>query len=255
MLSRLSIFPWLNFPWLNRWVDRLLPRSCLLCGVASGAATVCPDCLDDLPRLATPRCPICASPLPVAAPACGACLAHPPAYDATHAIWRYGYPLDALIHLMKFGQGAGGGHAFRRFASADFLARQMLQDAPALESAQGTRIVPVPLSRQRLRERGFNQALELAKPLARALHLPLDATSLTRARDTPPQSLLPWRARQKNVRHAFACSADFSGQAIILVDDVMTTGATLDAIARTLKDHGAISVTNWVAARAVKDAI
>ena len=219
--------------------------------MASDAAAVCPGCLDDLPRLATPRCPICATPLAVPAPACGACLAHSPAYDATHAVWRYGYPLDALIHLLKFGHGAGRGHAFRRFASADFLASQMLIDAPR----DGMLILPVPLSRKRLRERGFNQALELARPLASILKLRLDDSSLTRERDTPPQSLLPWRARKKNVRHAFACTSDFSGQAIIVVDDVMTTGATLDAIARTLKDHGALRVTNWVAARAVKNVI
>jgi hypothetical protein len=90
-------------------------------------------------------------------------------------------------------------------------------------------------------------------PLARALRLPLDDRSLTRVRDTPPQSLLPWRARKKNVRHAFACTKDFSGQSVIVVDDVMTTGATLDAVARLLKDHGATQVTNWVAARAVRD--
>ena len=219
--------------------------------MASGAAAVCPGCLDDLPRLATPRCPICATPLAFPAPACGACLAHPPAYDATHAVWRYGYPLDALIHLLKFGQGTGGDHAFRRFASADFLASRMLIDAPV----DGTIILPVPLSHQRLRERGFNQALELARPLAKVLALRLDDSSLTRARDTPPQSLLPWRARKNNVRHAFFSTSDFSGQSIIVVDDVMTTGATLDAIARTLKDRGAIRVTNWVAARAVKSAI
>lgn len=239
MHARLSIF------------NALWPHACLLCGMASGAVAVCPGCLGDLPRLPTPRCPICATPLAVPAPACGACLAHPPAYDATLAAWRYGYPLDALIHLLKFGQGAGGGHTFRRFASADFLASRMLIDAPCA----GTRILPVPLAHQRLRERGFNQALELARPLAKFLKLPLDATSLKRERDTPPQSLLPWRARKNNVRHAFSCSGNFSGQSIIVVDDVMTTGATLDAIARTLKDHGAKHVTNWVAARALKGAI
>lgn len=233
MSSRLSIFN-------ARW-----PRTCLLCGMASRDAVICPGCHDDLPRLAVPRCPVCATPLPAPAPACGACLSHPPAYDATHAVWRYGYPLDALIHLLKFGRGP----VLRRFASADFLATGMLSHAPP----HGTLILPVPLSHQRLRERGFNQALELARRLARRLNLPLDDTHLIRARDTPPQTLLPWRARKNNVRHAFSCTADFSGQSVIVVDDVMTTGATLDAIARTLKDHGAAHVANWVAARAVKD--
>lgn len=237
MPPRLSIF--------NALFNTLWPHTCLLCGRASGDDALCPGCQNDLPRLAAPRCPICATPLAAPASACGACLRHPPAYDATHAAWRYGYPLDTLIRLLKFGHGP----ALGRFASADFLAGGMLADAPT----DGTIILPTPLSRQRLRERGFNQALELARGLARRLCLPLDAASLIRARDTPPQSLLPWRARKKNVRHAFACTTDFSGQAVIVVDDVMTTGATLDAIARTLKDHGATHVTNWVAARAVKD--
>jgi len=110
----------------------------------------------------------------------------------------------------------------------------------------------VPLSRQRLRERGFNQALEIARPLARALGLPLDTTGLVRERDTLPQSRLPWRARQGNVRYAFTCRRDLTGLTVIVVDDVMTSGATLEAVARTLKAHGARRVVNWVAARTVR---
>lgn len=218
--------------------DALLPRACLLCGDRSPAA-LCDACNADLPRLTAPRCPICAAPLAAPAPACGSCLTSPPAYDATLAGLRYDFPIDRLIQNLKFA---------RRLASADFFAQSML----AGSHPEGTLIMPVPLSQRHLRERGFNQALEIARPLARALALPLDATSLTRPRDTLPQSHLPWRARKRNVRHAFACSRDLAGQVVIVVDDVMTTGATLDAIARTLKDHGAIRVVNWVAARAVK---
>ncbi len=218
--------------------DALLPRACLLCGERSAAA-LCDACNADLPRLPATRCPICAVPLAAPAPACGACLKAPPAFDATQVVLRYGFPVDRLIQNLKFS---------RRLASADFFARCLLAGEPP----EGTLIMPVPLSRQRLRERGFNQALEIARPLARALTLPLDATSLTRPRETLPQSRLPWRARKGNVRHAFACSRDLAGHTVIVVDDVMTTGATLDAVARTLKDHGALRVVNWVAARAVK---
>jgi len=114
--------------------------------------------------------------------------------------------------------------------------------------------MPVPLSRQHLCERGFNQALEIARLLARALALPLDSTSLVRPKETLPQSKLPWRARKGNVRNAFACTRDLTGETVIVIDDVMTTGATLDAVARTLKDHGATRVINWVATRALKSA-
>lgn len=216
----------------------LLPRACLLCGAPADAA-LCPGCAADLPLLGDHRCPICAQPLAAPAPACGACLRKPPGYDATHAALRYAFPVDRLVLMLKFGH---------RLASADFFAARML----AGPRPAGTLLMPVPLSLARLRERGFNQAVEIARPLARALALPLDTTSLVRTRDTVPQSRLPWRARRGNLRHAFACTRDLSGESVIVVDDVMTSGATLEAVARVLKDHGATRVDNWVAARAVK---
>lgn len=223
-------------------LDRLLPGACLLCGGVAVGSAVCAACAADLPRLVGPQgaqCARCATPLTSPAPACGACLRIPPAFDATCAVWRYHAPLDQLILALKFRH---------RLASADFLAAGML----AGPHPDGDVIVPVPLAAARLAERGFNQALELARPLARALGLPLDVRRLVRNRSTLPQSRLPWRARARNVRHAFECRGDFNGRHVIVVDDVMTSGATLDAVARTLKDHGAISVSNWVAARAVK---
>jgi len=223
----------------TRLLDAWLPSACLLCGVRTEAGAVCAACIADLPTAPDPCCPVCAAPLEVPAPVCGACLARPPAFDATHALRRYAYPLDHLVHRLKFG---------RCLAAADFFARDLLADL----RPDGDVIVPVPLSRSRLRERGFNQALEIARPLSRALLLPLDATSLSRVRDTMPQSRLPWRARSANVRHCFACAGDFTSRHVIVVDDVMTSGSTLDALARVLKDHGASRVTNWVAARAVK---
>lgn len=219
-------------------LDALLPRACLLCGTRASSA-VCADCAADLPRLEGPLCPICATPLASPAYACGNCLRSPPAFDASIAPLRYAFPVDGLVHHLKYGC---------RLASADFFTRSMLEGP----RPEGDLLIPVPLSRQRLAERGFNQALEIARPLAKALGLPLDPVSLHRRRDTLPQSRLPWRARQRNVRHAFSCSRDLSGLTVIVVDDVMTSGATLDTVARTLKDHGAKRVVNWVAARTVK---
>jgi ComF family protein len=227
------------------FLDLLLPRSCLLCGGTAKEA-LCVGCSVDLPLPEGAACPRCAAPLAAPAPACADCLRHPPAFDATQAALRYTYPVDRLIQQLKF----GGRHAFRRLAAADFLAARLL----AGPHPAGDVIVPVPLSRQRLAGRGFNQALEIARPLARALHLPLDAASLVRVRETPAQSRLPWRARRANVRRVFECRADFSGKGVIVVDDVMTSGATLDAVARVLKDHGAARVTNWIAARAARPA-
>lgn len=223
---------------LDRFLDRLLPHGCLLCGATSRQA-LCSGCLDDLPPLRGPQCPRCAAPLVAAAPCCAGCLKRPPAYDATVARWEYAYPLDHLVVELKFA---------RRLANADFFATALL----AGDRPEGDLIVPVPLSARHLRERGFNQAVEIARPLSRALGLPLALDLLSRPADTAPQSRLPWRARHANVRHAFVCHQALGGKDVIVVDDVMTTGATLDAVARTLKDHGAGRVTNWVVARAVK---
>lgn len=217
----------------------LLPQDCLLCGGFSGAALLCAACAHELPQLPDALCPVCAEASPGGA-TCGACLKSPPHFDATVAAFRYAFPVDKLVQALKYR---------RRLATADFLAKAMLAaGAPA-----GDIVVPLPLSAGRLRERGFNQAVELARPLARALALPLELDGCTRRRDTAPQATLPWKERRKNVRHAFECALDLSGKSVIVVDDVMTTGATLDEFAGTLKAHGVVRVINWVAARALKD--
>ena len=214
----------------------LLAQDCLLCCAASGDALLCPACLRDLPRLPAACCPRCALPTS-RGEICGRCLGKTPHYDAARAAFRYEFPLDKLIQSFKYGH---------RLALCDFLGRQLAQLAHGLEADL---IVPMPLHPERLRERGFNQALELARPLAKTLRLPLDSRHCQRVRHTPAQAALPWKERVKNIRNAFHCTADFSGQRILLVDDVMTTGATLDECARTLKLHGAAHVTLLVVAR------
>lgn len=155
-------------------------------------------------------------------------------------MYRYEFPADKLIHALKYS---------RRLASADFLARALL--AMPFDTRPDI-VLPVPLSARRLAERGFNQAVELARPLARHLGARLELFAVQRCRHTLPQARLPWKSRAKNIRHAFECSADLSGKTICVIDDVMTTGATLDELARILKLHGALRVENRVIARAVK---
>jgi ComF family protein len=217
----------------------LLPQDCLLCGSGPAAGLLCANCGRVLPRLPKESCPVCAEASPGGA-SCGACLKSPPHFDATIAAFRYAFPVDKLVQALKYQ---------RRLATADFLARAML----AAGAPPGDIIIPLPLSARRLKERGFNQAVELARPLARARGLPLELDGCSRHRDTAPQASLPWKERRDNVRHAFECAIDLTGRSVIAVDDVMTTGATLDEFARTLKAHGATRVTNWVAARALKD--
>ncbi len=223
----------------------LLPQSCLLCAADSGAALLCGDCRDSLPRLPASRCPICALPTP-RGEACGECLRRPPHFDATVAVFIYAFPVDKLVQQLKYAH---------RLASADFFGDCLTQsfsrggtDAPAACDL----LIPLPLSESRLRQRGFNQAVEIARPLARALRLPLLLDGCVRTVDTVPQAMLPWKERRRNVRNAFACSIDLAGKSVLVVDDVMTTGATLDEFARVLKDHGAAHVTCVVAARTVK---
>ena len=221
----------------QRALSALLPQSCLLCAADSGAALLCHDCHEVLPRLPATLCPVCALPTPHGE-TCGECLKRRPHFDATVAAFAYAFPMDALVQQLKYAH---------RIAIADFFAGELLQHPLPRTDL----MVPLPLSARRLAERGFNQAVEIARPLARALAIPLLLDGGARVIDTAPQTLLPWKERRKNVRHAFECSLDLAGKSVIVVDDVMTTGATLDEFARVLKDHGAERVTAVVVTRTV----
>jgi ComF family protein len=209
--------------------------SCFLCRGAA-QAILCAACDADLPRLPTALCPRCALLSPAGA-VCGRCLARPPSFDGTAAALAYAFPADALVHALKFRS---------ELALAPLLARLMLKNI-AGEAVDC--VVPVPLSAMRLRERGYNQAVEIARPLARAARAPLELALCERSRDTPAQTDLPWAARERNVRGAFQCNRSLIGARVAVVDDVMTTGATLSEMATTLKRAGATRVVNWVVAR------
>ena len=221
-----------------RTIGRLLTQDCLLCAAASEDNIVCEACAADLPQLQKPCCPRCALPTPNGE-ICGRCLVKPPNYEATFAAYRYDFPLDKLVQSFKYGH---------RLALGAYFGRQLV---PVAANLVADVIIPLPLHPERLRERGFNQALELARPVSTALQLPIDATHCSRTRNTPAQANLPLRERVKNIRGAFFCSTDFTGKRVILVDDVMTTGASLDECARTLKLHGAAEITLLVVARAL----
>jgi ComF family protein len=227
----------------HRLVAALLPQQCFLCGQASGDAPLCEPCRQALPALPESACPRCALPTPNGS-VCGRCLAQEPHFDATLACYRYDFPIDKLVQALKYSH---------RLAIANFFAAALASHQRIAAGPRADAIVPLPLSRQRLRERGFNQAAEIARPLARQLNLQVLLDACHRPIDTPPQASLPWQARRKNIHGAFECTVDFSGKSLIVIDDVMTTGATLDEFARTLKKHGAARVTNWVVARTLKD--
>lgn len=178
-------------------------------------------------------------PMAVAAEACGTCLRRPPPQDLTRSAFVYRAPLDRLLPRAKF-------HG--DLASTRLLGRLMACELADAERPQA--LVPVPLHRDRLRRRGYDQALELARPLARALALPLRDDLLRRTRATAPQSRLASPQRRRNLRGAFVVSTSGAlPMHVALVDDVMTTGATVEAAATALRRAGVVRVDVWVCAR------
>jgi len=228
--------PFALFNSCARNVQAWASEDCLLCGAESGPELLCAACAAELPALPEP-CPCCALPSPAGA-VCGSCLNRPPHFDGTRALWRYEFPCDGLVRALKY-------HA--RLALAGFFARRLAsRPLPKIDL-----VVPMPLHPKRLAERGFNQALEIARGVARHLGRPIEPRGVLRVKNTVPQTGLPYEERAKNVRGAFLCKLDLSGASIAVVDDVMTTGATLNELARALKRAGATRVENLVIARTV----
>ena len=224
----------------------LTASDCVLCGAtARGAAQqmLCDACDASLPLRPPEVCPQCGISSPKAL-LCGDCLADPPAFDATLAVFTYRFPFDQLIQSFKYSAN---------LALTDFFAARLVEKVRAAQSTLADVVVPLPLARKRLSERGFNQALLIAQSVAHKLNLPIETTTLARVHDTLPQTGLPWKQRHANVKGAFACNADLGGKHVALLDDVMTTGATLNEAARQLKKNGATRVTAWVMARAEKE--
>ena len=198
-------------------------QDCLLCASAADAL-VCVECEARLPH-------------------CGTAEDDPPgalsAVDEWHAAFDYRFPVDRLIHRFKF----AGDLVVGRWLARQLARRVLSLPAPDL-------LVAPPLTSARLRARGFNQALEVAKVIGRARSVGVDIDGLAKVRDTIPQPALGGRARRRNLRGAFTCRLNLSGEHVAIVDDVLTTGATADAVARALKEAGAERVSLWAVARA-----
>jgi ComF family protein len=224
----------------------LLPSSCALCG-AGCIGVVCAPCRAHFCQPATNRCTRCANPLPAASIGncgnCGVCLSYPPSYDATVFAVDYAPPLDHLVLQLKFSA---------RLPLAPWFA-ELLRDAVLArpDLALPDLLCPVPLGPARLVERGYNQALEIARPLAAALGVPLHPRLAVRQADTRAQSGISPHERAENIRGAFAIDDPelVEGRHVGIVDDVMTSGSTLDELAATFKRFGATRVSNLVFAR------
>ncbi len=216
----------------------LLPARCLMCGASARSRDLCQACVAALP-VNTPSCPRCALPLEAPAPVCGACLADPPAFALAATAWRYESAVAQLVPRFKFHRDLACGRVLGE------LAAHCLTHWPGWVGAE--RVVPVPLHRTRLGQRGYNQALELAHSLAAPHGLPVDWRSLSRIRATSAQTTLDAPARRRNLRGAFEAVPQTG--VVVLVDDVITTGATLQEAARTLLRAGAREVRAVAVAR------
>lgn len=219
-------------------IDQFIPaQPCVLCGSMSHDGLWCAACDADHPYLNAPHCPVCALPTPTGE-VCGHCLSHPSLFTRTTAAFGYAFPLDKLIQAMKYGE---------QLALARTFAKKL-----ALRIDKSTLpdyVIPMPLHPAKLRQRGFNQSLLIAATIVRELDITLLPNSCQRVRDTPPQSALPIKERNKNVRNAFQCDVDLTGKRIAMVDDVLTSGASLSALAAAIQKQGASEINAWVVAR------
>lgn len=230
-----------------KWLNIEQPGRCLLC-LGHGSQTrpgMCDACHADLPWLGS-QCRRCALPLPAKDQQCGQCQQHPPAYTQVVCPLLYRFPVDSLVPAFKYHDQLIYGRAL-----AYLLAEAVQFHYSEHNQRLPDRILPMPLHPSRQARRGFNQALELARPIATRLNLPLCRHTLKRVRHTPPQQGLTASERKRNLADAFCCSpaVDVTGLHLALVDDVVTTGATADAASRILIEAGAASVSIWCIAR------
>ncbi|MER2095725.1 MAG: ComF family protein [Pseudomonas qingdaonensis] len=232
----------LVYNWLN------INQTCLLCDEpAQQSHPICVACEAELPWLEE-CCRTCALPLPMRGLTCGQCSRRPPAFTRVEAPWHYGFPVDALITRFKHQRQWPLGRLLAQLLG-NWLAYRFAEDLP-----RPGLLLPVPLARRRLRERGFNQAAMLAQWLAGQLEIACEPRLLQRPQETAAQQGLTAKARKRNLRHAFALadSAAIRGQHVAIVDDVLTTGATAQALASLLRAAGATRVDVYCLARTPK---
>lgn len=231
------------YNWINIIQDCLLPPTCILCGNPGyDSRDICHSCYTHLPRnnLCCYRCGEILEP-PVTAPVlCGKCLSRHPAFDETYAPFIHQGAIKHLIGNLKFGAN---------YKNARLLG-MLLADHLKQTAERPDLILPVPLHPSRYRQRGFNQAIEIGRTVAKELRIQLDLTSCKRHRDTPHQTQLSAKKRRKNLKNAFSVIKPIHARHIAILDDVMTTGSTAHELAYVLKKAGASRVDVWVCARA-----
>lgn len=228
---------------LRRFADALWPPVCVLCGDrGQRGLDLCAECDAELPRIGA-CCPACALPLPetAAGSICGACLRRRSAVHATSIPFRYAYPIDHLIHAFKYGAQAQYGRVLGLLLARHLCAEER-RVWPEL-------VLPMPLAPRRYRERGFNQATELASCLSHIEGLRVRTDVAERARETLEQASLDRKARRRNVRRAFRLVQSLQASHVAVIDDVVTTGSTVNELAKLLRRANAQRVDVWAIAR------
>jgi ComF family protein len=229
------------YKWMENIQSIIFPPTCLLCQAAgSQGCDICDACTASLPRIHF-ACKRCALPLPSSAlNVCGRCQHRPPHFHTTIAPFYYDFPIDRMIQRLKFGGKLAAARLLGQLM--DNTIRDSRVDLPDI-------IIPVPLHYTRLRDRGFNQSRELARYIGKRLDIPVNSQSVWRFKATPPQMGLPAKDRRKNIRGAFAVKGAIEATHVALVDDVVTTAATVGELARILKFNGVVRVDVWAVAR------
>lgn len=222
-------------PTLRTLLAHMLRPACAVCALAPGP--VCAGCREDYFPVGRRRCAVCAIPLHGADAACGRCLASPPGFHRTTALADYAPPVDGMVTALKFGARLDLAAVF-----GELLAERVDDAADAV-------VIPVPLAFERMSERGFNQSLQIARAFCRASGRRLATHLVRRVRHTPPQQALALDERRRNIRGAFEAMSRADDASVMVVDDVMTSGSTIDELARVLRAAGAVRVHALVVAR------
>ena len=229
--------------WLNSIQDTIFPPTCIFCGNQGfNSQDICPACFDELPKNTT-CCYRCATPFQTSfdlPQLCGKCLKTPPAFDKTTAPFHYQHTIRYLITQLKFN------HQYKNARLLGYLLAQHLQTTDKMPEL----IIPIPLHQQRFQQRSFNQSLEIAQTVSKHLHIPINHNSCLRHKNTSQQMTLTAKQRQKNIKNAFKIIKPINAQYIAILDDVMTTGSTVNEFAKTLKKSGIKQVDIWVCSRA-----
>ena len=229
--------------WLNIIQDYLLPPTCILCGNPGfDSQDICQPCFNDLQKNihCCYRCAVIFETPNPKPQLCGHCLSQSPTFDETHAPFIHQSIIRYLIASLKFN---------KQYKNARLLG-YMLATHLEKTSEMPELIIPVPLHSQRYKERGFNQTIEIAKTVSKRLNIPIDTKSCIRSRNTPHQTNLSAKQRNKNIKNAFQLTKPVKARNIAILDDVMTTGSTANELAKVLKKAGATRVDIWVCARA-----